>query len=201
MAHHYLPALVYVVVAEMRAQKRPFSEKKIRKCIKKSEGSMEYDTAQDKINVNQLNTVALLIVKNEERTIKRCIDSISGKFDEIIIVDTGSTDNTINIIIEQRVLNLKLLNFKWTESFADARNYALNNSKGKYVFFIDADEVLKSDRKEILKKLPELAINDEINLNVICPKIVDHDENYTTGVPRFFLMKMTFTISGMFMKN
>lgn len=82
---------------------------------------------------------AVLIVKNEEKKIERCLKSLIGKVDEIIITDTGSTDNTISIA--QKYTD-KIFHFTWTNNFSEARNYSLSHSSGDYNLIIDADEYI-----------------------------------------------------------
>lgn len=82
---------------------------------------------------------AVLICKNEEEMLARCLDSLKG-IDEIIICDTGSEDNTIKIA-KQYTPNV-YTDFIWCDDFAKARNYALSKASGDYVLSIDCDEVL-----------------------------------------------------------
>lgn len=105
------------------------------------------------------------IVKNEQDNIIRSLESVKWA-DEIVIVDTGSTDNTINLINQWYsslgIINkpkLKLLIKEWT-NFADCRNYGLDNCTGDYVFILDADETIRD--KNAIDKL----INDPDNIDV-----------------------------------
>lgn len=81
-----------------------------------------------------------MIVKNEERCIERCLDSVASIVDEIIIVDTGSTDRTLELIKKYEV---KLYHYVWDNHFANARNYAIDQAKGDYILHLDADEWLE----------------------------------------------------------
>ena len=83
-----------------------------------------------------------MIVKNEEDTIARCINSVKDIVDEIIIVDTGSTDNTLKIL---KNLNIVPYRFEWINDFSAARNYAINAATGDWILFLDADEWIKDD--------------------------------------------------------
>lgn len=88
-------------------------------------------------------TVSLcMIVKNEEKTLARCLDSVVGKVEEIIIVDTGSEDNTIEIA---KRYTSNIYNFEWTGSFAEARNFSIRQSSCDYILVMDADEYLDED--------------------------------------------------------
>jgi glycosyltransferase involved in cell wall biosynthesis len=78
-----------------------------------------------------------MIVKNEEKVLQRCLDSVYGIVDEIIIVDTGSTDSTKEIALKYVD---KIYEFEWTNSFADARNYAQEQASGEWILVLDADE-------------------------------------------------------------
>ncbi len=88
-----------------------------------------------------------LIVKNEERFLEQCLLSVRGLVDEIIIVDTGSTDRTK--AIAQQFTN-KIFEFIWTDDFSAARNESLKHASGDWILILDADEKLaEKDALEI----------------------------------------------------
>ncbi|GAA0090983.1 hypothetical protein UT300009_10100 [Paraclostridium bifermentans] len=91
-----------------------------------------------------------MIVKNEEKNIKRCLDSIESIADEIIIVDTGSNDETLNICSNY---NVKVINHKWNNDFSEARNVSLEYATKDYILFLDADEEISKEDLEKLKAL------------------------------------------------
>ena len=66
-----------------------------------------------------------MIVKNEENVIDRCLNCVKDVVDEMIIVDTGSTDNTI---AKAESLGAKIYNFQWIDDFAEARNFSFSKS-------------------------------------------------------------------------
>lgn len=108
-----------------------------------------------------------MIVKNEEKLLKRCLDSYKSVCDEIIIADTGSTDRTKEIAAEYTD---KIYDYKWTNDFAAARNFVFSKASCDYIFSADADEVLDSQNRELfmaLKKclLPEIDIVQMIYVN------------------------------------
>lgn len=97
------------------------------------------------------NTLSLcMIVKNEEDTLSNCLNSVKGIFDEIIIVDTGSTDKTISIA-RQYTDNIYL--YEWQDDFASARNYSFSKSTTDYIMWLDADDILLPDDASKLMKL------------------------------------------------
>lgn len=93
-----------------------------------------------------------MIVKNEEDVIGRCLDSIQGVVDEIIVVDTGSTDNTVEIV---KKYTDKLYHFQWIDDFAAARNYSFSKAHKEYIMWLDADDLVDESNKNKLKKLKE----------------------------------------------
>lgn len=101
-----------------------------------------------------------MIVKNEEAVLERCLRNFSKAADEIIIVDTGSTDHTWTIA--SRYTD-KIYPYIWKGDFAHARNYSFSKATMDYILCIDADEVLDDENLEkllALKKvlLPEIDI-------------------------------------------
>ena len=69
----------------------------------------------------------VLLVKNEEKYLNDCLESVKGLVDEIIIVDTGSTDKTKQIALEH---NSQIYDYVWNNDFAGARNYSLSKANG-----------------------------------------------------------------------
>jgi len=80
---------------------------------------------------------AALIVKDEENYLDDCLRSMRGLVDEIVVVDTGSTDRTREIAAAE---GARLFDYQWHEDFSAARNYALNQATGDWILYIDADE-------------------------------------------------------------
>lgn len=80
---------------------------------------------------------ACAIVKNEAQNIRKSLESYKDAVDEIVIVDTGSDDDTVEIC---RSLGARVLYFEWCNDFAAAKNFALENAKGDWIIFLDADE-------------------------------------------------------------
>lgn len=95
-------------------------------------------------------TISLcMIVKNEEETLRRCLDTAKDIVDEINIVDTGSSDNTKEIA---REYTDRVFDFEWIDDFAAARNESFKHATKDYILYLDADDViLEEDRVKLLK--------------------------------------------------
>lgn len=93
-----------------------------------------------------------MIVKNEEDTLSRCLESAQNLFDEIIIVDTGSNDKTKEIA--KKYTN-KIYDFKWCDDFSQARNYSFSKATKEYIMWLDADDIILDEDLNKLKKLKE----------------------------------------------
>ncbi len=98
-----------------------------------------------------------MIVKNEARCLARCLASIRSIVDEIILVDTGSTDNTVDIA---RTFDAKISRFEWVNDFSAARNYSLSRATGDWILVLDADEhaggALGVEIREFIRRPPAI---------------------------------------------
>ncbi len=95
---------------------------------------------------------ACLIARNEEWTIRQCLESLRDVVDEIILVDTGSTDRTVAIAEE---MGAKVFYYDWRDDFSAARNESLQHAGGDYVLVIDADEYLDTGQRPALRETLE----------------------------------------------
>ncbi|MBX7131357.1 MAG: glycosyltransferase, partial [Fimbriimonadaceae bacterium] len=95
--------------------------------------------ARARARSNLARTSLCMIVKNEERVIRQCLESALHFFAEVIIVDTGSTDRTKEICAE---MGVKVIDFEWVDSFAAARNESLRHATLDWIMWLDADDVL-----------------------------------------------------------
>jgi glycosyltransferase involved in cell wall biosynthesis len=89
-----------------------------------------------------------MIVKNEATCLPRCLKSVKDIADEIIIVDTGSTDETVQIAKD---FGAQVIFSPWQDDFSRARNVGLNQARGTWILFLDADEELDAEDKEQLR--------------------------------------------------
>lgn len=98
-----------------------------------------------------------MIVKNEEDTLSTCLNSVKDIVDEIIIIDTGSTDLTIDIA---KKYTDKIFHFDWIDDFSAARNYSFSKATKEYIMWLDADDViLDKDKYAILQLKKSLQSN------------------------------------------
>ena len=93
-----------------------------------------------------------MIVKNEAAILARCLDSIADLMDEIIIVDTGSTDDTKRVASKYTD---RIYDFSWTNDFSAARNYSFSLATMDYIYAPDADEVLDEENRRKFLQLKE----------------------------------------------
>ncbi len=103
-------------------------------------------------------TISLcMIVKNEEDILGRCLSSVADLMDEIIIVDTGSTDETKTIAA---MFTDKIYDFPWVDDFSLARNFAFHKATCDYIYSADADEVLDEENHQRFANLKAALVSD-----------------------------------------
>ena len=106
-------------------------------------------------------TVSLaMIVKNEANVLSRCLESVADLVDEIVIVDTGSTDDTKKIA---SMYTDNVYDFEWIGDFAAARNFAFSKCSSDYIYSADADEVLSEENRQKFFALKE-SLDPEIEI-------------------------------------
>lgn len=117
---------------------------------------------------------ACMIVKNEEKNIETCIKSYKNIVDEIIVVDTGSEDSTVQIA---KRLGAKVFFYQWNNDFAAAKNFALEKAKGDWIIFLDADEYFTEESAAQIPAILSSLKNTHYNA-VSCKLInIDTDDN------------------------
>jgi len=91
-----------------------------------------------------------MIVKDEEEFLPRCLQSVKEVVDEIILVDTGSSDATLEIA---HSFKAKIFQYEWKDDFSDARNFSLKYATSDWILFLDADEVLDENSAKKMSKI------------------------------------------------
>ncbi|HCC07626.1 MAG TPA: glycosyl transferase [Clostridiales bacterium] len=119
-------------------------------------------------------TISLcMIVKNEEEYIANCLNSVKDLVDEIIIVDTGSTDNTEEIVSEY---TNNIYFFDFTDDFSSARNYSFDKASKEYIFWLDADDVLQEEDRVKFKELKN-RLDNEVGIVAMKYNYIFDDED------------------------
>ncbi len=118
-------------------------------------------------------TISLcMIVRDEENSLEKCLDTAKDIADEIIIVDTGSTDRTAEIA---KKYTSKVYSFDWVDDFSAARNFSFSKATMEYCFWLDADDIiLLEDRKKLLNI--KMQLNSDIDV-VMLPYHIAFDED------------------------
>jgi glycosyltransferase involved in cell wall biosynthesis/Flp pilus assembly protein TadD len=120
-----------------------------------------------------------MIVKNEEHNLPDCLASVGDLFDEVVVVDTGSTDRTKAVA---KRLAARVIDFSWVDSFAAARNESLRYATGDWVFWLDADDRLDDENCDKLRSL-FTGLSDENTAFVMhCLCLPDPDSRTATAV-------------------
>lgn len=111
-----------------------------------------------------MKTLSLcMITKNEEKNLSRCLDSIKDIVDEIIIVDTGSTDKTVEIA---KSYGAHIYHYDWNNDFSKARNVSLQKATKDWILVLDADEVLPYEEGLKLKNIINTSVNEGLFLRL-----------------------------------
>ena len=99
-----------------------------------------------------MHITACYITKNEERTLGRSVASIRGAYDDLLVVDTGSTDGTVALA---KKLGARVVPFVWRDDFAAARNAAIAAATGDVILFLDADEYVSAETQAHVRRVLE----------------------------------------------
>jgi tetratricopeptide (TPR) repeat protein len=136
---------------------------------------------------------ACMIVKNEEEQLPRCLESIRDWVDEIIIVDTGSTDRTVAIA---QAYGARLFHQPWEGDFSKHRNYSLDQAAGDWVFIIDADEEFRLEDLPRLRQALDETSHEIVSIDVF--NVYGRDQSIKTFLPsiRFFRRRLNLRYSG-----
>jgi GT2 family glycosyltransferase/tetratricopeptide (TPR) repeat protein len=127
-----------------------------------------------------------IIVKNEEHNLPACLDSAADLVDEVIVVDTGSSDRTREIA-QQR--GAKVFEFAWVDSFAAARNECLRHATGEWIFWMDADDRLDDSNREKLRALFAGLNDDSAAYSMKCVCVAESPEGTATVVDHIRLFR------------
>jgi len=124
-----------------------------------------------------------MIVKDEEANLPRCLSSVKGIVDEIVVVDTGSTDGTKSIA---KRMGAKVYDFPWNGSFADARNESIKYATGDWILIMDADEEINTGSRLQIQQLANNPMKRPVNYLIQIGNILDEGGIVETRMSRFF---------------
>ena len=131
----------------------------------------------------------VVLARDEERCVARCLDSVVGRGFAVVVVDTGSVDATAAIVGEYERHGVRLVHLPWPDSFAEVRNAAIEAVGTGWIVFLDADEWFDDDSADALGEcLTSLGHVEDLDRVVFAPIIqhVDRDD-VVEDVPRIFL--------------
>ena len=134
-----------------------------------------------------------MIVKNEEKVLRDCLESIKDLMDEMIIVDTGSTDKTKEIASEYTPY---VYDYEWKDDFSAARNFAFSKATGDYIYSADADEYMDEENRLQFKALKKILMPEvEIVQMIYVTEQINHPtENFAKDLrPKLFKRLREFT--------
>ncbi len=142
---------------------------------------------------NRRTVSACLIVRDEEKLLPGCLDSIRDWVNEIIVVDTGSNDKTVSIALSY---GAKVFNQQWEGSFSKHRNFSIEQATSDWIFIIDADERICEEDIPGLKELINTGRHSIISINVY--NVLDKNGKMTTFLPsvRLFKSDLNFRYDG-----
>src|SRR5438132_3223792 len=109
-----------------------------------------------------------MIVKNEEANLAECLSPVRSLVDEIVVVDTGSTDRTREVAA---AWGARIFEFPWIDDFAAARNECLRHARGDWIFWLDADDRIDEKNRAKLRRLLASLSDDNIVYAMQCQGI------------------------------
>ena len=135
------------------------------------------------MNLNNINPILSLcmIVRDEEKNLSSCLESVKDIVDEMIIIDTGSTDNTIQVA---QKFGADIHHFNWCDDFSAARNESIKFARGKWILWMDADEQFDNSSKEELNSILKLS-QHPMGVNINIRNLSSKNESYGTAYRLF----------------
>ena len=121
------------------------------------------------------NISACVIVRDEEENLPRWLDCMQSLADELVVVDTGSQDRTVEIAVQA---GARVFSFPWINDFSAAKNYALEQAEGKWIFFLDADEYWEERDFAIIRQNLQQYDKQQNVIGFVCRRVnIDKDNH------------------------
>ena len=130
-----------------------------------------------------LKITACYIVKNEAENLVKSIKSLKKQVNEIVVVDTGSTDNTMTVA---RKLGAKVYSFPWQDDFSKARNFALSKAKGDWLVLLDADEYFTANTAGNIRQI----IHQAQQADALLIQMVNYDADMAEIQDYFYQLRI-----------
>lgn len=129
------------------------------------------------------NTISLcMIVKNEEKYLAQCLESVKAVVDEIVIVDTGSSDKTKEIAAS---FGAKVYDFEWNDDFSAARNFAKSKTTMNWILQLDADEYFEQNEAQKITNAVQNSLSQALSIRIINLKTKDTTSSTHTNIRLF----------------
>ncbi len=143
----------------------------------------------------QIKISACVITKDEEKTIQRWLSGMKRLADEIVVVDTGSTDRTVEIVREN---GIEPYHFFWTDDFSEAKNYAIDRATGDWIVFLDADEYFAASDLPRIRQALEICEKNMPNAVAIQSPLINIDtDNSGRILSRAVMIRIFRRLSGL----
>lgn len=137
-----------------------------------------------------LKISACYIAKNEAKKLTKSIKSLKNQVNEIVVVDTGSTDNTMTVA---RKLGAKVYSFPWQDDFSKARNFALSKVKGDWLVLLDADEYFTAKTAGNIRKI----IRQAQQVDALLIQMVNYDVDKAEIQDYFYQLRIVRNQQGL----
>jgi GT2 family glycosyltransferase/tetratricopeptide (TPR) repeat protein len=137
-------------------------------------------------NGRRLRRSLCMIVKNEAENLPRSLGSAVDLFDDVVVVDTGSTDGTKEVAAQ---LGARVFDFPWCDSFSAARNAALEHARGDWIFWLDGDDHLDADNHEQLHAMLDGLTDENVAYSMKCLCLPDARTGASTQVDHIRLFR------------
>jgi len=126
---------------------------------RRSQFTLESTSGGLKLQPNTIKLSACLIVRDNENTIRPCLESIKPWVDEIVVVDTGSKDQTAQICEE---MGARVFHWPWRDDFSAARNESIDHARGEWIFWMDSDDTIPEHCGKQLRELADSAHTENV---------------------------------------
>lgn len=145
--------------------------------------------------MQQQGISAVIICRDEQRTIATAVDSLLGLVDEILVLDTGSTDSTPDILSGYGAA-VTLHTYRWNDDFSAARNFAIAQTRYRWCLILDADEYIASESRPAFRQILARLMREDRGRTLYAPLIDNLDGTQLTNNARLFKKRPSLRYHG-----